>query len=155
MLYYRLLGKKIVLTVHNVNANKRDLKDTRLNRLTLRIQYRLAHHIFVHTEKMKRELLEDFGLDTGRSRSSHLGLTMRCRTRPSRQKLQSSGWVFVRVKKVLLFFGRITPYKGLEYLVDAFRQIVASDDNYRLLIAGRPDNCEKYWSALRRKFERT
>ena len=62
MLYYRLLGKKIVLTVHNVNANKRDLIDTRLNRLTLRIQYRLTHHIFVHTEKMKRELLEDFGI---------------------------------------------------------------------------------------------
>src|SRR5271156_1008692 len=55
MIYYRLLGKKIVLTVHNVNANKRDCKDTRLNRLTLRIQYSLAHHIFVHTEKMKRE----------------------------------------------------------------------------------------------------
>ena len=35
MLYYRLLGKKIVLTVHNVNAGRRDSKDTRLNRLTL------------------------------------------------------------------------------------------------------------------------
>ena len=35
MLYYRLLGKKIVLTVHNVNAARRDSKDTILNRLTL------------------------------------------------------------------------------------------------------------------------
>ena len=49
MLYYKLLGKKIVLTVHNVNAGVRDSKDTLLNRLTLRIQYRLADHIFVHT----------------------------------------------------------------------------------------------------------
>ena len=47
-LFFRLLGKRIVLTVHNVNAAKRDSKDTRLNRLTLRIQYRLADHIFVH-----------------------------------------------------------------------------------------------------------
>ena len=56
MLYYKLLGKKVVLTVHNVNAAVRDSKDTPLNRLTLRIQYRLADHIFVHTEKMKNEL---------------------------------------------------------------------------------------------------
>src|ERR1700689_5751683 len=50
MLYYKILGKRIVLTVHNVNARKRDSRDTLLNRLTLGIQYRLADHIFVHTE---------------------------------------------------------------------------------------------------------
>src|ERR1700733_7765085 len=50
MLYYRVLGKKIVLTAHNVNAGRRDSTDTRLNRLTLRIQYGLADHVFVHTE---------------------------------------------------------------------------------------------------------
>src|SRR5215510_8322668 len=61
-LYYRMLGKRIVLTVHNVNAARRDSKDTPLNRLTLRIQYQLADHIFVHTEKMKLELLDEFGV---------------------------------------------------------------------------------------------
>ena len=30
MLYYRLLGKKIVFTAHNVNAGKRDLNDSLL-----------------------------------------------------------------------------------------------------------------------------
>src|SRR2546427_429829 len=60
MLYYKFLGKKIAFTAHNVNADRRDLTDTLLNRLTLRIQYRLADHIFVHTEKMKSELLENF-----------------------------------------------------------------------------------------------
>ena len=42
MLYYRLLGKKIVLTVHNVNAGKRDSNDSWLNRASLRVQYRLS-----------------------------------------------------------------------------------------------------------------
>ena len=50
MLYFKLLGKKIVFTAHNVNAGKRDANDSLLNRLTLRIQYRLADHIFVHTD---------------------------------------------------------------------------------------------------------
>jgi hypothetical protein len=62
MLYYRLLGKKIVFTAHNVNAAKRDSKDTIVNRASLRIQYHLAHHIFVHTERMQRELVAEFGV---------------------------------------------------------------------------------------------
>src|SRR5262249_7810227 len=53
MLYYKLLAKRIVLTAHNINAGKRDANDSLLNRLTLGIQYRLADHIFVHTERMK------------------------------------------------------------------------------------------------------
>src|SRR5271170_1158157 len=39
MLYYRMLGKKIVFTAHNVNAGRRDGNDSMLNRLTLKIQY--------------------------------------------------------------------------------------------------------------------
>src|ERR1700733_15104160 len=65
MIYYRLLGKRIVITAHNVNAGKRDSNDSLLNRLTLRIQYRLTDHIFVHTEQMKSELLHDFAVPAG------------------------------------------------------------------------------------------
>src|SRR5439155_7649909 len=36
MLYYRLLGKKIIFTAHNVNAGKRDSNDSWLNRISLK-----------------------------------------------------------------------------------------------------------------------
>ena len=49
MLYYRLFGKRIILTAHNVNMRKRDGRDNWFNRLSLSIQYRLCHHILVHT----------------------------------------------------------------------------------------------------------
>jgi len=62
MAYYKLLGKKLVRTVHNVNAGRRDANDTWLNRLSLKTQYRLSDHMFVHTEKMKREMIADFGV---------------------------------------------------------------------------------------------
>ena len=39
MLYYKMMGKRLVLTVHNVNARKRDARDSLLNRLSLRVQY--------------------------------------------------------------------------------------------------------------------
>src|SRR5437870_5794425 len=62
LFYYRCLGKRIVFTAHNVNIAKRDGVDSALNRLTLRIQYRLVHHVFVHTQQMKDELQADFGV---------------------------------------------------------------------------------------------
>src|SRR5713226_3868061 len=45
MLCYKLLGKKLVFTAHNVNIRKRDCTDTWLNRFSLRVQYQLVDHI--------------------------------------------------------------------------------------------------------------
>ncbi|MBZ5676628.1 MAG: glycosyltransferase family 4 protein [Acidobacteriia bacterium] len=138
MLYYKMLGKKIVLTAHNVNAAKRDSNDSFLNRSTLRIQYQLADHIFVHTEKMKNELLKDFGvrdpvvtvIPFGINNSVPLtDLT----SAEAKRRLGISDW-----EKTILFFGRIGPYKGLEYLVAAFQKVAAGDEDYRLIIAGEP-----------------
>ncbi len=51
---------------------------------------------------------------------------------------------------VLLFFGRIAPYKGLEYAVEALRQLQGEARPYRLLIAGRIEQgCDDYWSSVK------
>src|SRR6202142_3447221 len=62
MLYYKMLGKKIVFTAHNVNVAERDGYDSPLNRWSLKVQYRLVDHIFVHTDKMKEELVRGYGV---------------------------------------------------------------------------------------------
>src|ERR1019366_2846726 len=149
MLYYRLLGKRIVFTVHNVNAGRRDSKDTRLNRLTLRIQYRLANHIFVHTEKMRLELIEEFCVQRARVTVIPFGINNAVPNTSltpgdARQRLGIR-----HGEKTILFFGNITPYKGLEYIVAAFQQIKARHEDYRLIIDGRPDKCERYWTPIR------
>jgi D-inositol-3-phosphate glycosyltransferase len=149
MLYYRLLRKRVVLTVHNVNARKRDSTDTSLNRLTLRIQYRMAHHIFVHTAKMKGQLIEEFGVQSTQVTVIPFGINnavpnTSLTPADAKQRLGLS-----KSEKTILFFGRITPYKGLEYLIAAFRQVLCLDQNYRLIIAGNPDRCEEYWRAIR------
>jgi D-inositol-3-phosphate glycosyltransferase len=56
-------------------------------------------------------------------------------------------------EKAILFFGNIAPYKGLDYLVAAFRQLLPADETYRLIIAGWPKNCESYWAALKNVIE--
>jgi glycosyltransferase involved in cell wall biosynthesis len=148
-LFYRLLGKRIVLTVHNVNAGKRDSKDTQLNRLTLRIQYRLADHIFVHTESGKLELSKEFGVQRARITVIPFGIN---NSVPNTCLSRTEAKQRLRIpddKKTILFFGRITPYKGLEYLTTAFQQVLARCDDYRLMVVGRPENnCHSYWGAI-------
>src|SRR5262245_36602510 len=61
-LYYRSLGKTLVFTAHNVNTEARDHRDSALNRLSLRIQYGLMAHVFVHTPEMQRELTRAYGV---------------------------------------------------------------------------------------------
>jgi len=148
MLYYKILGKRIVLTVHNVNARKRDSKDTRLNRLTLGIQYRLADHIFVHTEKMKLELVDGFGAHWKRVTVIPFGINNsvpNTRLTPAEAKERLG---IAAGERTILFFGRIKPYKGLEYLIAAFHEIFARHKGYRLVIVGRPFNCERYWTGI-------
>jgi glycosyltransferase involved in cell wall biosynthesis len=149
IVYYRALGKKIVLTVHNVNAGIRDSKDTALNRLTLRIQYRLADHIFVHTKRMKLELCEQFGVQGDRVTVIPFGIN---NSVPNTRLTPSEARQRLGVRddeRTILFFGNIAPYKGLEYLTTAFQLNLASRDNYRLIIAGWPKNCESYWTTIR------
>ncbi len=150
MMYYKLLGKKTLLTVHNVNTRARDSKDSWFNRFTLRIQYQLVDHLFVHTERMKRELVEQFKVPASKvsvipfginNAVPHTDLT----PEGARQRLGVS-----TRERVILFFGNIAPYKGLEYLLEAFRQVMADGGEYRLIIAGKPKNCDNYWNAIQR-----
>jgi D-inositol-3-phosphate glycosyltransferase len=152
MLYYRLLGKKIVLTAHNVNAAKRDSKDTIVNRATLRVQYHLAHHIFVHTERMQGELVAEFAISKSKTSVIPFGInntspTTAITSPQAKQRLGVS-----TSDKTMLFFGQIAPYKGLEYLVDAFSDLVKRNDGYRLIIAGKvKKGARDYWDEVRRK----
>ncbi|MBA2678171.1 MAG: glycosyltransferase [Ktedonobacteraceae bacterium] len=148
--YYKLLKKKVVITAHNVNAGARDGNDSLLNRLSLRTQYSLSDHIFVHTERMKAELVSDFGVPKAKVTVIPFGIN---NTVPNTllTAAEAKGRLGVRQgDKVLLFFGNIAPYKGLEYLVDAFSRLLEEDPSYLLIIAGRPKGSELYWSQIER-----
>jgi glycosyltransferase involved in cell wall biosynthesis len=56
--------------------------------------------------------------------------------------------------KTLLFWEHCT-YKGLEYLVSAFAELLNKDRSYRLVIAGKPKGSDDYWKQLQRTLERS
>jgi len=151
MLYYRALGRRVVLTAHNINAAKRDGRDNALNRLTLRIQYRLCDRIFVHTQRMRDELQTDFSIPAERIAVIPFGINNTTPTTAvtgdeTRRRLGLAG-----DDRVMLFFGQIAPYKGLEYLIEALPQAFAADPALRLVIAGKVKNgSEDYWRRIER-----
>jgi D-inositol-3-phosphate glycosyltransferase len=151
MLYYKLHGKKIVLTAHNVNAGARDATDSLLNRLTLRIQYLLADHIFVHTARMKADLLAGFGVKERVVTVIPFGINDSV-PKTALTPAQARHQLGLRGDdKTILFFGRIAPYKGLHTLVAAFERLSAVNPEYRLIIAGDlGEGCADYWNDIRR-----
>jgi glycosyltransferase involved in cell wall biosynthesis len=151
MLYYKLLGKKIVLTAHNVNIGKRDGTDSFLNRLTLKIQYRLCDHIFVHTTKMQTELVADFDVATDRTSVIPLGINNTVPVTGLTTAEARARLIIDPADKVILFFGQIAPYKGLEFLVDAFSALAKRHAACRLVIVGRPKGEKSYWDNLQQK----
>ena len=155
MLFYRLLGRRIVHTAHNVNARKRDNCDTFMNRLTLRIQYALTHKIFVHTKRMHEELITDFKVPPEKAIIIPFGInnTLPNTTLTPEQARQALG--LVPAHKVLLFFGRVTPYKGLEHLIGALAELAKKDDSYRVLVAGPIKNCSDYWLHVQEMINKT
>jgi D-inositol-3-phosphate glycosyltransferase len=149
-LYFKLLGKKIAFTAHNVNAGKRDSNDSLVNRLTLRIQYRLVDRIFVHTEQMKNELIQDFAVRANKITVIPFGINNAV---PQTELTTSEAKRCLGVQereRTILFFGNIGPYKGLDHLVSAFQLLNTRNEEYRLVIAGKQrTGAEQYVNAVR------
>lgn len=145
---YKIFGKKLVFTVHNVNIKERDGDNTLLNRLSLRFLYNIVDHIFVHTEKMKNQLIEDFNVKQDKVTVIPFGIN-NIMPKSDLTKMQARKKLHLRDKeKIILFFGNIAPYKGLEYLLMAIVHVKEKHDDFKLVIVGRIKNCEEYWDNI-------
>jgi len=149
--YYKVLGKKLLFTAHNVDIGERDGKGGFLSTGSLRIMYRMMDHIFVHTAKMKAQLERDFRVPGGKVTVIPFGMN----TVPPRSELTRSD-ARKRLgigadEKVALFFGNIAPYKGLEYLVEALGVLKnQGSDSLKLLVAGsiKGRQALPYWKSI-------
>lgn len=149
ILYYKILGKKLIFTAHNVNAGVRDNNDSLMNRLTLKLMYIFVDKIIVHTNKMRSQLIKEFNIKKNKVIVIPYGINNMVykseltRTQ-AKNKLQVKGDI-----RTLLFFGYITPYKGLEHLILALSRLKIKFSDFKLIIAGKVDiNCDSYWRKI-------
>jgi len=155
MLYYKLLSKRVVFTAHNVNAGKRDQNDSWLNRISLKVQYSLCDHVFVHTDGMKSEMTSEFRIPERKVSVIPFGINNTVQSTSlssaeAKRQLGTSG-----DDRAVLFFGNIAPYKGLEYLISAFAELLNKDRSYRLIIVGKPKGSEGYWKQIHQRIARS
>lgn len=150
---YKLLGKKLVLTAHNVDRAVRDGRSSWLNRWSLKALYRSVDHIIVHTARMKSELMSWFNVPTEKISVVPHGINSAV-AETALTRAEARHWLGLgQEQRTLLFFGNIDTYKGLDLLVDAVTQLHKSGIKLRLLIAGYVKECPDYWEPIKERID--
>jgi alpha-maltose-1-phosphate synthase len=128
-LFFFLKIKKypVIVTLHDINTHHGE--SSLINRLTNYFYLKVADHVFVHGETLKKELLKKGFDDANVSIIKHGDYSFF--TKYSNEKVEEDGSI--------LFFGRIEDYKGLEYLLKAIPLIKKEISALNVIVAGRGD----------------
>jgi glycosyltransferase involved in cell wall biosynthesis len=129
----RVRGKRVVLTVHNVEPHEGGI----LRRLTNRAVLPLAHKILVHTNQNAGQLTLS-GVSPTRVAVVPMGIGASEVISADARVSARNALGLERDEPLALFLGNIRPYKGLNNLIDAFRLVLAAVPNARLAIVGQP-----------------
>lgn len=124
-LLFRLVNRRYVLTVHNLLPHDRH---TYFNRICYGLSFRIAHQLVVHTECMKRDLTVKFGIDSENILVMEHGIEPATDVDHDWGDERQPGQV-----PMILIFGKIAPYKGVDLLIEALRAV---SFDFRLVIAG-------------------
>jgi glycosyltransferase involved in cell wall biosynthesis len=103
---------------------------------------------------MRRELLEGFGVRNEKVTIIPMGINQSVPNTALTSEEAKRRLGIGRDERAILFFGGIQPYKGVEYLVDAFLSIASQHQEYRLIIAGAPTQSERYWHDIQVTIEK-
>ena len=115
-------------------------RTTFLNQLS-RWVYDAFSIIFFHAENNQRRFLELFSIPEDRLHiipHGNEGLFLSDRSEKLTRAQMQERYGIVEDMPVILFFGNLTPSKGLPDLLKAFSQVYAKESLARLMIVGRP-----------------
>lgn len=112
-----------------------------------------ADHVIVRTHQMKKDVVETYAQDSNRISVVYNGIeTSRVSFRKEDSFKQELG--FSGNEKIILFVGRLCDQKGILYLLRAFKIVLSSYENTRLVIVGNGNydsclkECEGIWSKV-------
>jgi glycosyltransferase involved in cell wall biosynthesis len=128
----------LVTTIHDVYKHPGD-RDIRFGAAyTRQLAFYRSQQLIVHAESLQQALVQDFQIPASRVNilaHGELGSLFKRRT---------SETLVEREPHTLLFFGRIWPYKGLKYLLEALPIIAAQIPTVKLIIAGKGEDLQQY-----------
>ncbi len=130
----KLRGRPIVFTVHNVLSHEKNSIFLYLSRLL----FAFGDHFIAHTTVNQEQLTDIYGILPEKiTRIAHGPLDFQVNRRANREKIRRE-FGFSADQKVILLFGTLRPYKGIDTAIEAFSKVRLQIKEARLLIAGNP-----------------
>lgn len=129
LLIAKLRGKKIVLTAHNIEPHEKSFLKSLFNNST----FSLADKYIVHSENNKATLIKEKKITKTIKIIAH-GQIQFPRSKKTKQEIRLN-LGFSKTDTVLIFFGNIRDYKGLDILLETLTLL---PNNCKLIIAGKP-----------------
>jgi glycosyltransferase involved in cell wall biosynthesis len=129
----------LVTTVHDIFRHPGDQQNIFGADYTKRIAFYRSQQIIVHAELLKQTLQQKFKIAERRIKvlpHGELGSLYQRRSQNNNIPEEPC---------TLLFFGRVWPYKGLKYLLEAMPLINASFPEVKLIIAGKGEDLNQYF----------
>lgn len=141
LFYYflRLTGTSLVHSVHDVLPFEKKKADRFFNDII----YKASKALIVHTDYIKQRLLKNFQIANTKVKiipHGNFDIYLPKEKLPRTQAREQLG--LEEKDNVLLFFGNIKKYKGLDLLLDAFEIAWQTNQVLKLVIAGLPDSRE-------------
>ena len=124
----------LVMTIHDPRRHPGDSESKKTPQWIQDFGFRLADRVIVHGKKLVDVVRDDIGIPEDRiDVIPHIALGA---LEPAAPRAEADHDV--------LFFGRIWPYKGLEYLIMAEPLISKQIEDVRITIAGRGEDFDRY-----------
>ena len=132
-LVFKLRGKPIVFTVHNVLDHER----SRLFKTVSRWLFKLGDHFIVHTRDGRRQMQEHYAIPGNRiSVICHGSLDFHVKKGVNRDKIRQELGIGPR-QQVILLYGAIRSYKGVDTALKSFSRVLLDVPDSILIIAGK------------------
>lgn len=130
-------GKKVVITIHNVQAHEKSKRKLFLDCML----YSFWDELIVHSKDNKSQLMKIM------SKSKIIHILPHWIITPKVKKIEKSDAKSIlgisEWDQVLLIFGNIRPYKWLKIWLEAFKLLIEEHKEYTLIIAWK---CREDWS---------
>jgi len=133
-LLLKLMGKRIVYTAHNVLPH---MQENTYNRAVFFLIYHIADKIVAHTEFIRKRIVDEFGVPADKVAVVKHGV-YNARDEASLDRRKARRLLGLAPDdKVVLFFGNITRYKGLDVLIPAVMRSRKAIPGLKLIVAGK------------------
>ena len=146
VLIAKMKNIKIVFSIHNILPHEKNKKNVFLDKVANRFIFPFVDAFIVHNKRNKRQFVEIYGINERKVFIVTHGVLDLVKKTDIPMEVARRHLHLPSRKKIVLFFGYIRPYKGVDVLIKAFVSVKKQVKNAFLLISGQilNDTWDKY-----------